>query len=324
MRASGAPGWPTAAATPTATSSTRATRVARPARRPVLHAAPRLARPRPSRSDYYYGLANEGLWPLCHIAFHRPAVSPRDWEGYREANRIFADAVLEEAGGRARLRVHSGLPLRPAAADAEGAQSEPDGRAVLAHSLAQPRDVPRLSLEGGAARRNARQRPARLSPALPLRELPGHRRPRPRGAWSTPSTSTVMRGGHGTRVRPFPISIDFERARRAAALADGRQRTWTRWRRSSAQTELLGIGIDRVDYTKGIPDRLPAIDRLLERPSRVRRPAACSSRSPCPAGRTIGDYQALNDEMDSHGGRDQLRGGRAGSLAARSISAPRT
>ena len=47
---------------------------------------------------YYYGLANGGLWPLCHIAFTRPLFDPRDWESYREVNRLFADAVLEEAG----------------------------------------------------------------------------------------------------------------------------------------------------------------------------------------------------------------------------------
>src|ERR1700722_8869747 len=45
--------------------------------------------------EYYYGLANEGLWPLCHIAFHRPRFSQRNWDSYRRANQIFADAVLE-------------------------------------------------------------------------------------------------------------------------------------------------------------------------------------------------------------------------------------
>src|SRR5581483_9692680 len=48
---------------------------------------------------YYYGLANEGLWPLCHIAFHRPVFRQDDWECYRKANQAFADAVLEEAEG---------------------------------------------------------------------------------------------------------------------------------------------------------------------------------------------------------------------------------
>ncbi|HYP05422.1 MAG TPA: trehalose-6-phosphate synthase, partial [Bryobacteraceae bacterium] len=48
---------------------------------------------------YYYGTANEGLWPLCHIAFQRPTFRQSDWDCYKQANRIFADAVLQEAAG---------------------------------------------------------------------------------------------------------------------------------------------------------------------------------------------------------------------------------
>ena len=49
---------------------------------------------------YYHGLSNEGLWPLCHITFTRPVFDPRHWEMYREVNAQFGDAVLEEAGDR--------------------------------------------------------------------------------------------------------------------------------------------------------------------------------------------------------------------------------
>ena len=45
---------------------------------------------------YYYGFANEGLWPLCHIAHTRPIFRAADWQHYQEVNRKFADAVLEE------------------------------------------------------------------------------------------------------------------------------------------------------------------------------------------------------------------------------------
>ncbi len=47
---------------------------------------------------YYYGLANEGLWPLCHVTFTPPVFRPEDWEVYREVNHLYATAVLEEAG----------------------------------------------------------------------------------------------------------------------------------------------------------------------------------------------------------------------------------
>jgi trehalose-6-phosphate synthase len=47
---------------------------------------------------YYYGMANEGLWPLCHITFTPPVFRPADWERYREVNQLFANAVLQEVG----------------------------------------------------------------------------------------------------------------------------------------------------------------------------------------------------------------------------------
>jgi trehalose 6-phosphate synthase len=46
---------------------------------------------------YYYGFANEGLWPLCHVAHVRPVFREKDWQAYREVNQRFADAVIEEA-----------------------------------------------------------------------------------------------------------------------------------------------------------------------------------------------------------------------------------
>src|SRR5262249_24177364 len=49
---------------------------------------------------YYHGLANSGLWPLCHIAFTRPVFEPQHWEIYRRVNASFGDAVLEEADDR--------------------------------------------------------------------------------------------------------------------------------------------------------------------------------------------------------------------------------
>ncbi|MBI4470234.1 MAG: trehalose-6-phosphate synthase, partial [Acidobacteria bacterium] len=45
---------------------------------------------------YYYGLANQGLWPLCHVSFTRPVFDPVHWEVYRRVNETFARAVLEE------------------------------------------------------------------------------------------------------------------------------------------------------------------------------------------------------------------------------------
>ena len=63
-------------------------------------------------SGYYYGFANEGLWPLCHIAHVRPTFRTSDWEQYQEVNRKFADAVVEEARTADPDRAGAGLSLR--------------------------------------------------------------------------------------------------------------------------------------------------------------------------------------------------------------------
>ena len=49
------------------------------------------------QEGYYYGFANEGLWPLCHIAFVRPIFRESDWKHYVAVNERFADAVVKEA-----------------------------------------------------------------------------------------------------------------------------------------------------------------------------------------------------------------------------------
>src|SRR4051812_560926 len=59
--------------------------------------------PKNIEAEYYYGLANEGLWPLCHVAFQRPRFSLKNWDSYRKANELFAEAVLEEAAGEPAL-----------------------------------------------------------------------------------------------------------------------------------------------------------------------------------------------------------------------------
>ena len=61
----------------------------------------------PEEEDgYYYGFANEGLWPLCHLAYVRPAFRERDWQYYVEVNRRFADVVAREAASSEHNEIH--------------------------------------------------------------------------------------------------------------------------------------------------------------------------------------------------------------------------
>jgi alpha,alpha-trehalose-phosphate synthase [UDP-forming] len=212
---------------------------------------------------YYYGLANEGLWPLCHVAFHRPAFRPEDWESYREANRIFAEAVLEEAdGGPALVFIqdyHFGLLPR--------LLKERNPHLTVAQFWHIPwpnREVFR-----------AFPWKAELLDGLLGNDLLGfHLRYHcanfldtiDRGLESLVDAEhgDIWRGGKLTRVRAFPISIDFEQHQQEAREPEV-DRHMERWRRELACDGcFLGVGIDRADYTKGIPERLRAIDGFLE------------------------------------------------------------
>ncbi|MFO0887644.1 MAG: trehalose-6-phosphate synthase [Isosphaeraceae bacterium] len=213
---------------------------------------------------YYYGIANGGLWPLCHITFTRPKFEPDDWETYRAVNRRFADAVLEEVGADPAFifiqDFHFGLLPRML--------KEAHPRLVIAQFWHIPwpnREVFRTFPWG-----------EELLDGLLGNDLLGfHVQYHCQNFLDTvdrgiearvdlDNGSMVHRGGHATEVRPFPISIDF-RAHDAQARSLMVQKAMERWRQSlNLGDELIGVGLERLDYTKGIPDRLRGIDYLLQ------------------------------------------------------------
>jgi trehalose 6-phosphate synthase len=108
----------------------------------------------------------------------------------------------------------------------------------------------------------------------------------------------VWRGGHLTRVRPFPIGIDFEEHARKACGPEVQSHA-DKWRKELGNRHrFLGIGIDRVDYTKGIPERLWAVDRLLESYSEFRGKLLFLQVA-VPSRMQIAEYQRLNQEIES-------------------------
>ncbi len=219
--------------------------------------------PKRIENEYYNGLANEGLWPLCHAAFQRPRFSTRDWKSYREANQLFAYAILEEADGNPAVVFIQDYHL-----------------ALLPQML--KRSNPNLTVAQfwhipWPNRETFRAFPWKdeLLDGMLGNDLLGFHLPyhcanfletieRSIEARVDVEHGSVCRGGHRTTVRPFPISIDFEEVASTAANIELASAN-LQWREELGCTpEILGIGVDRIDYTKGIPDRLQAIDRLLE------------------------------------------------------------
>jgi trehalose 6-phosphate synthase len=249
---------------------------------------------RETEERYYYGLANEGLWPLCHIAFQRPTFRRADWESYREANRIFADAVLEEAdGGPALVFIQDyHFALLPRMLKEQNPNL----------TIAQFWHIPWPNRETFRAFPWKEE----LLDGLLGNDLLGfHLRYHcanfletvDRGLEAMVDTERydVWRGQKLTQVRAFPISIDFERHDREAR-SQTVESHMAQWRQTLGDYRYLGVGIDRADYTKGIPDRLRAVDRLLETSPEYREKLVFLQVA-VPSRTHIAGYQRLNAEL---------------------------
>jgi trehalose 6-phosphate synthase len=249
---------------------------------------------------YYHGMANSGLWPLCHVTFTRPAFETRHWEAYRAVNRRFAEAVLEEAGDRGDRPAlvfiqdfHFGLLARML--------KERNPNLIVAQFWHIPwpnREIFRTIPWQGE-----------LLDGLLGNDLLGfHLRYHCQNFLDTVDRGlearvdmehcSVTRGGRTTLVRPFPISIDVEAHEILADGAEVRAAT-ERWKHTLAWRAglRLAVGIERLDYTKGIPERFQAFDRLLEAHPEYRE---CVSfvQVAVPSRGHVAAYQRLDEEVD--------------------------
>ncbi|MGD0456241.1 MAG: trehalose-6-phosphate synthase [Terriglobia bacterium] len=216
---------------------------------------------------YYFGFANEGLWPLCHIAHTRPTFRARDWEHYQAVNRKFAQALAEEMEGAEEPVVlvqdyHFALLPRLVK------EKLPNARVAIFWHIPWP-NPEAFSICPWQAE---------LLDGLLGADLVGfhvqshcnnfletvNRTLEARVNWERFS---VERGGHLSEVRPFPISVALEDTPektgspprspyvdRAALLKD-----------HGVEATFMGIGVDRVDYTKGILERFRGVERFMEK-----------------------------------------------------------
>jgi trehalose 6-phosphate synthase len=246
---------------------------------------------------YYYGLSNAGLWPLCHMVFTRPVFDPRHWPIYRQVNEQFADAVLEEAGDQPAIvfvqDYHFGLLPRML--------KERNPNLIVAQFWHIPWPNPEIF--------QAFPWKEELLEGLLGNDLIGfHLRYHCKNFLDTVDRTLeaktdyerfeVTRGGKVSMVRPFPISIDADEHARIAK-SPAVEREMERWRQQLQLTdEKVGLGIDRLDYTKGIPERLRGLDLFFEQhPEYVEKLVFIQVGVPT---RThVTPYKALAEEVDA-------------------------
>jgi trehalose 6-phosphate synthase len=216
---------------------------------------------------YYYGFANEGLWPLCHIAHTRPIFRADDWQHYQEVNRKFTEAVLEEiedTPGPVILVQDYHFALLPRMIK----EKRPDARVAIFWHIPWPNPE-----AFGICPWQRQLVDGLLGADLIGFHVQSHcnnflqtvdRTVESRVDWEHFS---VMRQDHRTIVRPFAISVDLTDDE---PVEDGNQ-GFTYEERAAllrglgVEATFMGIGVDRVDYTKGILERFLAVERFLEK-----------------------------------------------------------
>jgi trehalose 6-phosphate synthase len=212
---------------------------------------------------YYYGFANEGLWPLCHIAHVRPVFRATDWERYEQVNRRFADAVIKEArtDDPVVLVQDYHFALLPRMVQ----EALPKATIITFWHIPWPN-----SESFGICPWREQLLEGMLGSTIIGFHTPFHRKnfletvDRYLEARIESEASMISYGGKLTQVEHYPISIAWPEPGQAIEPSDSECRIAVRKSLALPPEQWLGIGVDRLDYTKGILERFQAIERMLE------------------------------------------------------------
>ena len=215
---------------------------------------------------YYYGFANEGLWPLCHIAHTRPTFRAKDWVQYEAVNKKFAEAVLEELEGNQEpcvLIQDYHFALLPGLIKAK----RPDARVAIFWHIPWPnpesfgicpwqkellQGMMGADIVGFHTQFHCNNFIETVDRVMESRIDYEH--------------FTVHKEGQTTWIKPFPISIDFIGDSGSAngkkiSLGDSKESLLKKY---GIEASLMGVGVDRLDYTKGILERFRGVESFLE------------------------------------------------------------
>jgi trehalose-6-phosphate synthase/Kef-type K+ transport system membrane component KefB len=249
----------------------------------------------PTFSAYYSGFANEGLWPLCHVVDVRPQFRAEDWAAYQAVNVRFAAAIDRELTSPRTpifLQDYHLALVAPALRE-----RRPDAHTALFWHIPWPypdrlRICPwRRELLAGLLANDLLafqvERDRRNFLLAAEEEL---------GADIEHEASRVRFNGRSSTVVSVPIGVDYDRIQSIAAdpaLAVEQERLIRQFHLTS---DVIGLGVDRLDYTKGIPERLDAIDTLLTRRPELRGRFTFVQIG-VPSRSAIASYSAIEEEI---------------------------
>ena len=215
------------------------------------------------RAEGFNRFANGCLWPLCHVVYVRPNFVASQWRAYQEVNRQFAESIIDAAGEEPALVLLQDYHLALVASELR--ERRPDLTTVLFWHIPWPnpevfRILPwkREILEG----------------LLACDLLGFHIRFHGMNFIDTVSQElealidreriAVRRAGHRTYVRDYPISPDVAEISLTAASSSTENAVCRIRERLGLGNARVVLGVDRLDYTKGIPERMDAYERMLD------------------------------------------------------------
>ncbi|HEY6088113.1 MAG TPA: trehalose-6-phosphate synthase [Burkholderiaceae bacterium] len=260
---------------------------------------------------YYYGFANEGMWPLCHVAHVRPVFRESDWETYRTVNQRFADAVVAEARGEDPVVLVQDyhFALLPAMIRERLPQAtiltfwhipwpNPESFGICPWRREILQGMLGSTILGFHTRYHCKNFIETVDRYLEARIEHEH--------------STIAYQEKETLVESYPISIEWPGAAQTTAwppVDECRRRVIERL--GLPADACLAVGVDRYDYTKGILERLNAVERLLEKwPDWIGRfvfiQVAAPSRS------ALEEYRSFQERVQRVTHRINERFGRSG------------
>lgn len=259
---------------------------------------------------YYYGFSNEGLWPLCHIAHTRPLFRAEDWHQYRAVNQKFADAVCSEVDSDDPIILVQDYHF--ALVPAMIRKRLPPATVIMFWHVPWP-NAERVgicpwrnelvdgllgsSIVGFHTQLHCNNFLDSVDRYLETRIDREH-------------NAVVMRG-HRTLVRPYPISLEWpvHWVETAESPEECRARVWQDL--GLKPDALLGVGVDRLDYTKGVEERLLAVELMLERNPELRGRFSFAQLA-APSRTKIERYKELNQQVEQLAARINERFGQDG------------
>ncbi len=248
-------------------------------------------------SGYYYGFSNEGLWPLCHVAHARPVFRAEDWEHYVRVNQKFADAVCEEVDTDDPIILVQDYHF--ALAPKMIRERLPKATIITFWHIPWPNEerigicpwreelisgLLGSSIVGFHTQQHCNNFIDSVDAFMESRIDREH--------------NAVVQGARRTLVRPYPISIEWPVHWLDHVPSVSEARAEVRRELHLGPDALLGVGIDRLDYTKGIEERLSAVDELLTRYPEFRGKFTFAQLA-APSRTKIDRYRELNERVDA-------------------------